>query len=221
MEFSKQSRIHFLHIGKTGGSNLKASLAEQALKGKYTIFLHNHGIRLNDIPRGEKVFFFLRNPLTRFVSGFYSRQRRGRPRYDYAWSELEEFAFGNFRTPNQLAEALTATNETIQNNAVMAMGGIQHVKSSFYDHFLSDSYFEERKDDILFIGYQESFESDVKRLETILELPKKLTLFTDDVNAHKNPEHLDKNLSETAINNLMKWYKKDISFFEKTKRINL
>jgi len=73
--------IHFLHIGKTGGSAIKYALTQYSVSGRYAIYLHSHNFRLRDVPIGESVFFFLRDPISRFKSGFYSRQRQGQPRY--------------------------------------------------------------------------------------------------------------------------------------------
>ncbi len=72
-------KIHFLHIGKTGGTAVKYALSSYSKNEKYEIILHGHETKLKDIPNGEKFFFFLRNPITRFTSGFYSRKRQGRP----------------------------------------------------------------------------------------------------------------------------------------------
>ena len=37
------------------------------------VHLHRHAVRLRDVPVGEKFFFFVRDPVSRFVSGFHSR----------------------------------------------------------------------------------------------------------------------------------------------------
>src|SRR6056297_3418392 len=67
--------VHFLHIRKAGGTAIKEALKDIAVK--QNVILHPHKTRLKDIPEGEKVFFFLRNPVSRFVSGFNSRLREG------------------------------------------------------------------------------------------------------------------------------------------------
>ena len=70
--------VHFLHIGKTGGTAIKAAL--KAYPPAVTLHVHPHRFALADVPRGERVFFFVRDPLSRFVSAFHSRKRRGLPR---------------------------------------------------------------------------------------------------------------------------------------------
>src|SRR6056297_1213665 len=95
--------VHFLHIRKAGGTAIKEALKDIAVK--QNVILHPHKTRLKDIPEGEKVFFFLRNPVSRFVSGFNSRLREGKPRYNSPWNEGEKVAFSRFPTANDLAEA--------------------------------------------------------------------------------------------------------------------
>ena len=87
--------LHFLHIGKTGGSAVK-----EAIAGRPGIALHEHGARLRDIPQGEPVFFTVREPLARYVSAFNSRLRAGRPRYDVPWSPDEAKAFAAGELPS-------------------------------------------------------------------------------------------------------------------------
>ena len=80
--------VHLLHIGKTGGTALKTALAGAA-SPTHVLILEDHPTRLRSVPVGERVAFFVRDPLTRFVSGFLSRQRKGRPRYFHDWSAEE------------------------------------------------------------------------------------------------------------------------------------
>ncbi len=78
MVYSKNiQKIHFIHIGKTGGTAVKYALQDYnatVLGCRYEIILHNHNFKLKDIPIGEKFFFFVREPIDRFISGFYSRK---------------------------------------------------------------------------------------------------------------------------------------------------
>ena len=62
------------------------------------------------IAPGEPVAFFVRHPVSRFVSGFNSRMRKGRPRRNVEWSEGERWSFERFRTPDELARALASAD---------------------------------------------------------------------------------------------------------------
>ena len=54
--------LHLLHIGKTGGTALKDALSKYSKCTEFRIVFHSHTFSLMDVPRGEKVFFFLRDP---------------------------------------------------------------------------------------------------------------------------------------------------------------
>jgi hypothetical protein len=162
--------VHFLHIGKTGGTAIRYALHSWGEQNNcYLLFFHPHRVTLEDIPRGEKVFFFLRDPVSRFVSGFLSRQRQGYPRYDSPWNRNERIAFRRFATPNDLASALSSPGE--KEAAVHAMKSITHVKDSFWHWFRNEQYFRARITDILFAGSQEHLSADFEILRSILGFP--------------------------------------------------
>jgi hypothetical protein len=92
-------RAHLLHIGKTGGNALKHALHPYNTGGSHDIVFHPHAVRLSDVPVGESVLFMLRNPVNRFVSGFNSRRRRGRPLNNAEWDRNEAVAFAAFPLP--------------------------------------------------------------------------------------------------------------------------
>lgn len=197
-----QSRtpVHFLHIGKTGGSAIK-----HALTGSYPwLHLHEHATRLSDIPVGQRVFFFLRDPVLRFVSAFYSRQRRGRPLLNSAWSKEEEVAFETFSSPNGLVRAMTAADTGLHAAALSAMTSIAHLRDSYWKWLGTPDELSERQDDILFIGWQENLDSDVRVLSQLLAIDMQLP--RDPVQAHRNPVGLDCFLEESSKEFLKKWY---------------
>jgi len=200
------SVAHLLHIRKTGGTAVKHALQ---LGGSRTflIELHGHEVALRDVPPGELVFFFLRDPLTRFASGFYSRRRQGRPRYNFPWTAGETVAFARFHTANDLAEALSPTHPD-HIAAVNAMQAIRHVNSHYSDWLGDPDYLRSRAPDVLFIGFQEQLDTDFASLSRILRLPPQARLPTDDLLAHRNPS-IDYSLSDVAATNLRSWYAAD------------
>lgn len=207
--------VHFLHIGKTGGTSIKNALKcrnRPYVSGNYVIFCHSHKKRLRDTLPGEKVFFFVRNPLTRFVSGFYSRNRKGLPRIYNEWSRGERQAFETFATPDELASALTADRRALRQRAIDAMRNIRHVNTTYWDWFGSREYFQQRIHDVLFAGRQESLRKDFYRLKRVLELPEHVRLPEDEIRTHKNPSGLDKKLSPRGLSSLTEWYCDDFAF---------
>jgi len=106
----QEEKYDFLHIGKTGGNFFRNIVRKIDKKDKKIIIRgHNNSI-LNDEIK-NRVIFFVRNPTTRFISGFISRLRKGRPVNNSKWSKNEEIAFNNFKTPNELAEALSSSDK--------------------------------------------------------------------------------------------------------------
>lgn len=205
----RKERVHFLHVGKTGGTAIKYALSPVTKSASRRILLHAHDFSLSDVPRGEKLFFFLRDPLARFVSGFFSRQRQGAPRYSIPWTPSEEIAFARFSSPNQLALALCSSNEGERDNAVHAMRSIQHVRDSYWKWLNSKAYLELRAGDILFIGLQQNLITEFELLKSKLGLPASVLLPSDDMTAHKTPADRNKSLQNAAIENLRAWYAKD------------
>ncbi|MDD5275273.1 MAG: sulfotransferase family 2 domain-containing protein [Methylovulum sp.] len=211
--------VHFLHIGKTGGSAIKLALTQTTNNSHYTFRYRPHQIILRDVPEGEKVVFFLRDPISRFISGFYSRLRQGKPKYFAPWSDLEKVAFEYFHTPKQLAQALSSDDAGQKAKAEEAMNNIQHINQSYWRWFDNEVYLRRRQTDIFFIGRQEHLNKDFEMLKTKLDVTDGIDLPDNDVEAHRNPANLDKALDPVAIENLQQWYKKDYLFIKICKEI--
>lgn len=209
--------VHFFHIGKTGGSVLKLALKDKnnTYQNKaFIVLFHGHSMSLKGSFKGEKFFFFVRDPASRFVSGFYSRKRKGAPKFHYEWSENEKIAFNRFNTPDELARAMSSDDEKRRMDAQHAMQNISHVNSSYWDWFEDEDSFLFRIDDLLFIGSQSSFEKDFERLKTVLSIPNRIKLPQSNKETHKTPGHFDTNLSEISRHNLHKYYHREYEFLE-------
>jgi hypothetical protein len=207
-----------LHIGKTGGSAVKYALTRENAAiwtldtDSCFLRLHGHNTKLRHIPKGEWVVFFVRDPATRYVSGFNSRMREGQPRHHFPWSAEEAIAFDKFSTPNELGRALSSDDDDTRRAAIHAMQSIVHVSSSYWDWFQSERYFLRRLPDLLFVGFQETLAEDFDALKTKLALPPTTELPEGDVESHKSPRHLDRTLDDTAMRNLHDWYARDYEF---------
>ena len=211
--------VHMLHIGKTAGSAIKKAL-RGAVSSRYEIYMHGHDFRLRDVPRGNKCFFFLRDPVSRFVSAFYSRKRQGRPRIHSPWTEAETRAFERFPTANDLAEALSSDDATELAAAQEAMRNIGHVRTSYWDWFGDEATFVKRWKDVLLVGRQETTEADFEVLRGLLGLEGDVRLPSDKIDAHRNPDDVDRKLSEVARRNLEAWYSKDYAFLDLCSRLS-
>lgn len=211
--------VHFLHIGKTGGSAVKHALEANRVTDDYAIILHNHEKTLSQVPRGEYAFFFLRDPIARYISAFRARLREDRPRYYYPWSPDERTAFEEFRTPDELARALAAQDAGIRTRAEAAMRAINHVNQPYTKWFASVDELNARAPDILFVGFQESLAADFEHLKAKLGLPADLALPRDPVAANRAPAQSASELSDLAIDNLRSWYAQDHALFAACKAL--
>ncbi len=201
--------VHFLHIGKTGGSALRSALSAGRIRGPWALRLHQHDFLLTDVPLGEGAIFFLRDPVSRFTSAFFGRLYEGAPAYHFPWSVAERRVFEHFRTPDQLATALSSSSRAERDFAEEAMRSIRHVRSLYREWLISERYLRSRLSDLFFIGFQESLQDDFERLKAKLVLAPGAALPAGDRQANRTPAHLDRSLSEEGEANLRAWYRED------------
>lgn len=190
--------LHLLHIGKTGGTAVRTALGKRVVE-------HGHDFVLPDLRVGEQCIFFVRDPVTRFVSAFYSRQRQGRPLTFHPWTEGEERAFTLFERPGDLARALAAGDAAARD----AMTAIRHVREPLAKWLVDAEYLRGRLGDVYFVGSQERLDDDFARLKEMLDLPRRVQLPKDDVKAHRNPRGLDYTLDDEAVEGIRAWYAGD------------
>ena len=176
---------------------------------KFRVVPRQHEIHLDAIPQKDHIFFTVRDPIERYVSGFLSRQRQGQPKFDVPWNDCEAAAFSQFQSPDALAVALTAGG-TEQRNAEAAMHGIRHVRSSYWDWFRDPDYFKGRADHVLWVGHLECL--DLTPLASALGF-EDLKLPMEPRKANKAPQDKPE-LSSLARANLRAWYAKDYEFLD-------
>lgn len=203
---------HYLHIGKTGGSAVRAALSNVKSQSDYRLYLHDHRTTLLDIPSHAWFFFSFRDPVERFISGFYSRQRKGQPLNYVEWSKEEAKAFAYFGTPNELALALSSTQYAHREAAEDAMRTIQHVRDFQWTWTGGIDGLRSRTQRLIFLLNQECLEKDFATLSKLLGVTGRLP--EDDVTAHRNPTNVDKSLTPEAVENLTAWYREDFRFVE-------
>lgn len=213
--------LHLLHIGKTGGTALRHALRTARL-GYYDpknahmcpetpygrIQLHGHHFRMEDVPPGDHAMFFLRDPISRMVSGFYSRLDQGRPYYETKWTANERIAFEAFPTPERLASALASEDPEQRKLARWAMRCIQHLR--FQQRFTGPpEELRARLDQVVYIGRQETLDQDWRQIKRLLELPRGVKLPSDPRNAHRRTTPRDTSFDEQQQQALRRWYARD------------
>lgn len=206
-----------LHIGKTGGTAANTVIkANNKLEVGEFVNCYKHRVGLQDVHNDnmcERVMFFIREPVARYISAFNSRLRMGYPRHHGEWSPREEVAFSHFKTPNQLAEALSSEDEEMRQHAVDAMIGIRHLRRA-YEHYLgSVELLEKEKDRIYFIAATESFGPDFDMMRKFLRVSPDIELPTDDYGAHRTPDGFEKTVSELGRKNVEAYYKTDYEIY--------
>lgn len=126
--------IYLLHIGKTGGTFVR-SIVERTQPDGLVICDHTATLRSTAADDPERrVAFTFRDPVDRFISGFNSRLRSGRPQYSSKWSAREAAAFSVFRTANSLAEGLVSNDEFTLSAAQFAIDAISHLRRGYVFH---------------------------------------------------------------------------------------
>jgi hypothetical protein len=214
-----ERRVHFLRVGKTGGTALTEVLLDHRHAADYEIVFHGHTTRLADVPVGERALFVLRDPVSRFVSAFNGRMREDRPRYHYPWTEGERRAFARFEQPEELASALSSDDETERAAAEDAMGNIGHINTPYSYWFGDANSFRRRLGDLFFIAFQESLDDDFELLKQKLGLPSAACLPSDEAAAHRTPGSFPRALSDRARANLEGWYADDIEFVQLSRQL--
>lgn len=207
--------LHYVRISKTASTALIAALEQVTHDIPYRIVVHEHEDSLLDLPPSESFFVTVRDPITRYASGFLSRQRRGRPRYNSAWTAEEEIAFTEFDHPWVLGAALDDADEQRRQRAENAMRSIRHVRTHLLDWFIDESTLREFAPRCVAIIRQEMWHDDVTVLAEALGL-ETLMPPTDEVGAHRNPPlaQVDSEVFERAQVNLREWFAPDYALLD-------
>ena len=204
--------IHFLHIGKTAGTQIKHLVSQINENGEdCRIEAYGHHVILANLPPACDYFFSIRQPETRFRSAFYSRKRKGRPRLNVEWSPNEKHVFSSFEHANDLAEALFEETER-GFLAFCAMKASVHFLQQ-YDWFSRQGFFFKVHPPLAILR-QERLGEDVANLSSVLGLKTPLSLTGDHVLSHRNDYDGIPDLSEKARQNLRRWYIQDYLFYD-------
>ena len=205
--------IYFLHIGKAAGSQV-AQAIEQINKHEPGVLMQSlpHDLLLKDVPEDSDYFFSIRDPISRFVSGFYSRKRMGRPKYNVPWTSTEERAFGEYEHANDLAESLFSDGMAGM-RAVGAIKAIRHTAQDQIDWFvLVGDIFSVRPP--IWVLRQERFDEDFATFVERAGLAFTPDLRRDSVGSHANDYSQVPPLSDKARDNLRRWYAQDFAFYD-------
>ena len=204
--------VHFLHIGKTGGTSIISQMKRfnQLKDCPYHFYFYNHQVALKHLPPGQKYFFAVRDPVERFVSGFYSTkfQNKGIP-----WTTAEKTAFEIFPEANHLAESLFS-DSSLGLLAYDAMQSIKHVAEFQIEWFAPAAQIPDRLP--IAVLNQKTLEYDFNQMLNKLGLPP-VMLPTENQAAIDNFPPL----SDQAVKNIKIWYQRDIKLIEYLTQLTL
>lgn len=210
---NKRKVIYFIHIGKAAGSQIKQAMG-QINQDEQDVLIHalTHDEFLHHLPLESEYFFSIRDPISRFRSGFYSRKRRGRPLNDIAWNMYEAPAFARFEHANDLAESLFEPGERGM-HATAAMKSIRHTAQDQIDWFaLAGDIFTVRPP--IWVIRQEHFDSDFDTFLSRAGVSFRPSLKKGEKGSHANNYSDTPELSGKARENLRKWYSQDFAFYD-------
>ncbi|HET6657019.1 MAG TPA: sulfotransferase family 2 domain-containing protein [Gaiellaceae bacterium] len=212
--------VHFIHVAKCGGTALRFAIRQAQEEGGPIespwgpLSAHpGHRFTLADVPEGDKAFLAFRDPVSRFVSGFYSRLRKGRPRYFREWSDDERKAFGWFETPEELADAL-GDGWRQRRRAEFAMRSIRQLRRPMTKWAGRPAFFRENLDKVLYVARQETLDEDWKRLQELLHIPRHVLLPQDDRGAHRTNYPHETAIGERGREAIARWYTEDYELLE-------
>jgi arylsulfatase len=214
---SSVAKLRFIHIGKTGGTALKAALRHSGARTSTPfgplVLGRGHMVTFSTVGPNDHVMFVVRDPIARFLSGFYSRYRKGMPAHFFEWTPREAEAFARYSTPQDLASDLASRDGGRKRAASKAMRAIRHL--THISRFVGDvDFLEANAERIAYVGRLETLDADWPGVRSLLGLPDDLDLPRDPVKAHVGDVSVDRRLTAAQEKALREWYAEDYAILE-------
>lgn len=160
------------------------------------------------------VFFSVRRPETLFVSAFNSRQRQGKPLYNIPWKPEERLVFSLFRSPNELAEALSASDRRLRESAELSMPLIPHIRSGLARSLGGPDVLEQHQASIAFIVLQEQLEQDLCTFLQGIGVPVESAEVSPSERVHASMDRDETALSNAGLANIRHWFRRDLEIYD-------
>jgi len=213
-------RFVFFHLGKNGGGSVRQYLRPI----RRTWVGAGHDASLDSIAArwpGVPVSFFVRHPVSRFVSGYNNFRRAVIQNGTKRATNDDIIARSWFHTPNDLAEALASDDERTLSAAHYAMSNLGFLSNPLTDNLHSPEVVDAYAGTIAFIGLFENFNTSVEGLRRTFDLPVELAIPTGDTAAHRSPRRLSTRLSAVGQAAVLDWYRADLVLYEHCREIHL
>jgi hypothetical protein len=217
LRFAEDKKVHYLHAGKCGGTYIKRQLDDlNRLQHSSYFCNHPHSVSLGNLPPQSRYFFSIRNPLSRFASGFFSRQRKGLPEHFSNWSLDEAKAFARFDNPDQLALSLFDSGRDGEDarSAVSAIFHLSRKQVSWFDSI--DNFLVTRPP--VWIVRQEQLVPDLRNMLIMLGMDRQCYDRCLDDKIHANPYGSNYVWSDLSVENLTTWYAQDFQLYARCEK---
>lgn len=197
--------LYFVHIGKCGGTSLRTSISTSSRVRRS--FRRIRVIHFARPPRaGEKAKYLIavRNPIRRSLSAFnYRKVKLAKGKPEKISGELKSIA--RWKSFSQLAEALYAGGKR-QAQARADWNRIHHLGDESISYYLEELLPSISKKEVFGVITVENFESDVQRVLG--------TLTPHYKNFASKSLHVESQLSELAVDNLLDFLKRDFDYLK-------
>ena len=218
-----RNSLSFVHIGKCGGSTVLKILENSAVP------CEDIHLRKPVLNRETNYIIWVRNPLKRFVSAFNfvydiihsdinhlkgkeltlenclaPEKIRKKIETGHAYQERYEYLIDFFGTANNLAESLTHRSLDVRVKAQELMNRKEeHIYKGIGWYLSNGKFIKQACKNILFVGRCEHMSYDINVLSTLLGRRLDHSFYV-----RKNPTSQPTHLSERAVRNLLRFYKR-------------
>jgi len=195
--YRKDNVFHFLHIGRTGGSELRNRFKYINMHTNVRILHRKHYITLRDIPASSEYLLTTRDPVQRFISAFESLRLKPIMTKSRIEKELHDY----FSSANDLAESLF-DDSIIGYQASRFMNGVWHLAQKQSQFVCIEDIYRRKP---FFHFHTENLDIDFQNF------CNKLGINTPPLSKSNSGGYSSYDLSPKALNNLKIWYSDDYS----------
>lgn len=218
-KISRKKIMHILHIDKCGGTFVMDFFESVDSPVDYKLILNPHDVFLTDVKANEVAMVTLRNPVTRFISGFNCRKRMGKPLDLIPYTVSEEKVFKVFQTADALACALSSDDPHLQALARFGMVNVNHINWCQAKWFPSKWIdLREKSPCLMKICIQESLNSDLIDFCAAFGIDSRAIEEKPRLRESSEPNSA---LSAVAEENIRRWYSEDYELFHRLRSIGL
>lgn len=164
-----EDKFEYIHIGRTAGTAFRLSISSNPTLSQKVNY-NKHNITLPDLSPKSKIIFCVRDPVDRFVSGFYQRKNKLKRHISEnqvsSWCKKEVAALDSYQDINHLLKELFSTDKIIRKNCLKKITNIMHIGryGSYWYWFKENDFITLNKSRFYSVLLHEKFEESMMRL---------------------------------------------------------